>query len=349
MNFTTQINNWYYVNKRDLPWRLNKDPYSVWLSEIILQQTKIQQGLPYYLRFIERYPDIYSLSDANEQDILKLWEGLGYYSRARNLHKTAKLIVSDYKGMFPTTYSELLTLPGIGKYTASAVSSICFEEKRAVLDGNVFRLLSRYFNIDTPINSSLGIKSFEKLSFELLPKVNIGDHNQALMDFGSTICKPKLAKCDVCVLQDGCSAYSNNKIYLFPVKTKKTKVKIQHFNFLIFLSKDNQTIIEKRDKKGIWQKLFQFPLVQSDEELNNSNFFNNPQVAKKLKFSAYKVKLINNKPQIHLLSHRKLLIKFWEIKSNNFIKDSIAIKNLDNYPFPIVLSRFIKSYFRTIK
>ena len=171
MNFTSQIDNWYTKNKRDLPWRKNKDPYSVWLSEIILQQTQIQQGLPYYTKFIQKYPDVSSLAIANEQEILKLWQGLGYYSRARNLHKTAKIIVSDYNGIFPKTFLQLLKLPGIGKYTASAISSICFEEKQAVLDGNVFRLLSRYFGIDIPINSSKGIKAFEKLSYNLLPKI----------------------------------------------------------------------------------------------------------------------------------------------------------------------------------
>ena len=226
MNFTTKIGNWYSKNKRDLPWRINKNPYSVWLSEIILQQTKIQQGLPYYLRFMDEYPNVFSLSQASEQDILKLWEGLGYYSRARNLHKTAKLIVRDLEGVFPSTYTGLLNLPGIGKYTASAISSICYEERKAVLDGNVFRLLSRYFNIDLPINSPLGLKYFEQLSFDLLPEINIGDYNQALMDFGSTVCKPKLAKCDTCILKEECGAYANSKVYLVPwIIFKKFSIK----------------------------------------------------------------------------------------------------------------------------
>ena len=243
MNFTSQIDNWYSKNKRDLPWRKNKDPYSVWLSEIILQQTKIQQGLPYYTKFIDKYPDVFSLANALEHDILKLWEGLGYYSRARNLHKTAKIVALDFDGIFPTTFLQLLKLPGIGKYTASAISSICYEERQAVLDGNVFRLLSRYFDIDTPINSSLGIKSFERLSYKLLPKINIGDYNQGLMDFGSIVCKPKLAKCDICILQDGCSAHAKNKIYLLPVKNKKNKVLTKHLNFLILIYGDNKTKI----------------------------------------------------------------------------------------------------------
>ena len=346
MNFTTKIVNWYSKNKRDLPWRINKNPYSVWLSEIILQQTKIQQGLPYYLRFMDEYPNVFSLSQASEQDILKLWEGLGYYSRARNLHKTAKLIVRDLEGVFPSTYTGLLNLPGIGKYTASAISSICYEERKAVLDGNVYRLLSRYFNIDFPINSTLGLKYFEQLSFDLLPEINIGDYNQALMDFGSTVCKPKLAKCDTCILKEECGAFANSKVYLVPVKTKKKPAVIKYFNFLIYISNDNKTIIERRNNNGIWQKLYQFPLVESDKELDANALLQNPQIQKKLPSTFYQLKLINVYPQVHNLSHRKLYIKFWEIRLKNIDGNSTSIQNLDNFPFPIVLTRFINSYFQ---
>tara|TARA_B110000495_G_C22944096_1_gene552590 strand:+ start:105 stop:1151 length:1047 start_codon:yes stop_codon:yes gene_type:complete len=346
MNFTTKIVNWYSKNKRDLPWRINKNPYSVWLSEIILQQTKIQQGLPYYLRFMDEYPNVFSLSQASEQDILKLWEGLGYYSRARNLHKTAKLIVRDLEGVFPSTYTGLLNLPGIGKYTASAISSICYEERKAVLDGNVYRLLSRYFNIDFPINSTLGLKYFEQLSFDLLPEINIGDYNQALMDFGSTVCKPKLAKCDTCILKEECGAFANSKVYLVPVKTKKKPALIKYFNFLIYISNDNKTIIERRDNNGIWQKLYQFPLIETDKELDTNALLIHPQIQKKLPSTLYHIKLINVNPQVHNLSHRKLYIKFWEIRLKNIDGNSTSIQNLDNFPFPIVLTRFINSYFQ---
>jgi len=349
MNFTTQMLNWYSKNRRDLPWRNNKNPYSVWLSEIILQQTKIQQGLPYYLRFIDKYPDVFSMSKATEQDILKLWEGLGYYSRARNLHKTSKILVNDYNGIFPFSYEGLLSLPGIGKYTASAISSICYEEKKAVLDGNVYRLLSRYFAIDLAINSPSGIKYFEQKSFDLLPKNNIGDYNQALMDFGSMVCKPKLAKCDTCVLNLKCSAFAINKTYLFPVKTQKSKALIKHFNFLIFISSDKKTLIERRDYNGIWKKLYQFPLLETDHELDINTLLKFSLIKQNSISSDCQVKLINDKPQVHNLSHRKLFIKFWEIRLENIKGDSTFIQDLDNFPFPIVLSRFIKSYFQTIK
>ena len=328
MNFTSQIDNWYSKNKRDLPWRKNKDPYSVWLSEIILQQTKIQQGLPYYTKFIDKYPNVFSLASALEQDILKLWEGLGYYSRARNLHKTAKIVALDFGGIFPTTFLELLKLPGIGKYTASAISSICYEERQAVLDGNVFRLLSRYFDIDTPINSSIGIKSFERLSYKLLPKINIGDYNQGLMDFGSIVCKPKLAKCDICILQDGCSAHAKNKIHLLPVKNKKNKVLTKHLNFLILIYGGSKTKIEQRDDKGIWPNLYQFPLIETDEELNITRLNQSPEILKMLPKSNYEVELVNSKPEIHNLSHRKLFIQYWKIKSDELSPNLTPIKNL---------------------
>jgi A/G-specific adenine glycosylase len=345
MNFTSQIDNWYSKNKRDLPWRKNKDPYSVWLSEIILQQTQIQQGLPYYTKFIQKYPDVFSLASAHEQEILKLWQGLGYYSRARNLHKTAKIIVNDCNGVFPKTFLQLIKLPGIGKYTASAISSICYEEKQAVLDGNVFRLLSRYFGIDIPINSSKGIKAFEKLSYDLLPNTNIGDYNQALMDFGSTVCKPKIAKCEICVLQDSCNAHGNKTIYLLPVKIKKHKVLIKHFNFIIFIDSCNNTKIEQRNDTGIWQKLYQFPLIISEKELNVNELINNLKILNPLPKSKYEIELINVKPEIHNLTHRKLFIKYWKVQIDNLSPNLTPIKNLVNYPFPIVLSRFIKSYF----
>ena len=188
MDFNSELIQWYYTHKRVLPWRETKDPYSIWLSEIILQQTQIKQGLPYYLKFTTNYPTVFDLAKASEDQILKDWQGLGYYSRARNLHKTAKYVAEELKGLFPKTYKELLALKGVGDYTASAIASICYEESVAAVDGNVYRVLSRYFGIDTPINSTEGVKQFKRLAMSLLPKNNIGDYNQALMDFGARQC-----------------------------------------------------------------------------------------------------------------------------------------------------------------
>ena len=218
MNFARAILNWYMVNKRDLPWRNTNDPYSVWLSEIILQQTRIAQGLPYYLKFINKYPTINSLARANENDILILWQGLGYYSRARNLLKTAKFIVDECNGKFPSTYTELIKLKGIGEYTASAISSICFNERRAVLDGNVYRVISRFYGIDVPVNNHFGKKFYMDYAQKLAPKKSCGDYNQGIMDFGSLICKPKSPLCHKCILEKDCIASKTKNINYFPNK-----------------------------------------------------------------------------------------------------------------------------------
>ena len=236
MNFTRAILNWYMVNKRDLPWRNTNDPYSVWLSEIILQQTRIAQGLPYYLKFINKYPTINSLARANENDILILWQGLGYYSRARNLLKTAKFIVDECNGKFPSTYTELIKLKGIGEYTASAISSICFNERRAVLDGNVYRVISRFYGIDVPVNNHFGKKFYMDYAQKLAPKKSCGDYNQGIMDFGSLICKPKSPLCHKCILGKDCIASKMKNINYFPVKLKKNAPKITHFNYLVLLA-----------------------------------------------------------------------------------------------------------------
>mgnify|MGYP001072507504 FL=1 len=257
MNFARAILNWYMVNKRDLPWRNTNDPYSVWLSEIILQQTRIAQGLPYYLKFINKYPTINSLARANENDILILWQGLGYYSRARNLLKTAKFIVDECNGKFPSTYTELIKLKGIGEYTASAISSICFNERRAVLDGNVYRVISRFYGIDVPVNNHFGKKFYMDYAQKLAPKKSCGDYNQGIMDFGSLICKPKAPLCDKCILEKDCIASNMKNINYFPVKLKKNAPKITHFNYLVLLDSDHMIWINKI-KNGIWKNLFQF-------------------------------------------------------------------------------------------
>ena len=345
MNFTSKIVNWYIKNKRSLPWRSNKEPYLVWLSEIILQQTKIKQGLPYFIKFKTSYPTIFDLAKANEQDILKLWEGLGYYSRARNLHKTAIFIAENYNGVFPSNSLGLIKLPGIGKYTASAIASICFNEKTAVVDGNVFRVLSRYFGINTPINSSTGIKEFDELAKRLLPKNNFGDYNQALMDFGSLICKPKLALCSSCTLNKTCWSNQNDKIHLLPVKVNKLKVKNKYLNFLIINFKGSKTLIQKRNQKGKWANMYQFPLLETSNEINKEEIVKSKVFDQYLNADLSNFRLINDEHIIHKLSHQKLFIKFWEVKSKISSSNYISIEELNKYPFPIVLNRFINSYF----
>jgi A/G-specific adenine glycosylase len=225
--------NWYSINKRDFPWRRTKDPYKIWLSEIIMQQTQISQGQPYYEAFVDQFPTVFELASTDEETVLKLWQGLGYYSRARNLHASAKYIVKELNGQFPDNYKALLKLKGIGDYTASAISSICYDESNAVVDGNVYRVLARYFGIETPINTSKGATYFKALAQSLLPDKNIGNYNQAIMDFGSQQCKPKSPNCLVCPLKDTCVALQKNLVNLLPVKTNRTKITKKYFNFNI--------------------------------------------------------------------------------------------------------------------
>nr|WP_321244378.1 A/G-specific adenine glycosylase [uncultured Psychroserpens sp.] len=344
MNFTNILTHWYSVNKRDLPWRHTKNPYQIWLSEIIMQQTQIKQGLPYYEAFVANYPTVFDLANAHEQDVLKLWQGLGYYSRARNLHGSAKYIVNELNGKFPTTYIELLKLKGVGDYTASAISSICFEEPHAVVDGNVYRALSRYFGISTPINSTLGIKEFKKLATTLLDTKNPGDYNQAVMEFGATQCKPKNPYCIVCPLKDSCVALQKGKVNELPIKLKKTKVTKKHFNFLVLISEDKKTVFEQRTSKGIWQNLYQFPLIESDNEIVIDAFQNHPLVKDYFKTTDFSFSVFNNEPIVHKLSHQHLFTTFWIIDVKALHIEGIPISEVKNYPTPILISNFIDTF-----
>ena len=274
-HFSKKLILWYLDHKRDLPWRTTAIPYYIWLSEIILQQTRVEQGLPYYQAFVSVYPTVKKLANASEEEVLKLWQGLGYYSRARNLHTTANYVSNELSGIFPTSYKELIKLKGVGDYTASAIASICFNEATAVVDGNVYRALARYFGIATPINSSLGIKEFKNLAQQLIDVDKPGNHNQALMEFGARQCKPQNPNCEICIFNDSCIALQQKKISELPVKLKKTKVKNIYFNYIVLIFKNKKTLLQKRIGKGIWQNLYEFPLIETEknfklEELNLS-------------------------------------------------------------------------------
>ena len=233
MNWTQLLLQWYGEKKRDFPWRKSKDPYRVWLSEIILQQTRVEQGLPYYQKFTKTFPTIHDLAKASEEQVLKLWQGLGYYSRARNMRTTAKWIVEENSANFPTTFKDLLELKGVGDYTASAISSICFDERQAVVDGNVYRFLSRCFGIETPIDSSPALKIFKTKAHQLMGKFPPGEFNQAMMEFGALHCTPKTPNCDTCPFQQSCIAFQQGSVSCFPIKTKKTKITQRFFNYLV--------------------------------------------------------------------------------------------------------------------
>jgi A/G-specific adenine glycosylase len=344
MNFSKSTIDWYSINKRELPWRNTTNPYFIWLSEIILQQTQVKQGLPYYDAFTSTFPTIFDLANADEQRILKLWQGLGYYSRARNLHAASKYIVNELNGIFPNTYSEIIKLKGVGDYTASAIASFAFNEITAVVDGNVYRVLSRFFGIDTPINSTAGIKEFKALASSLIDPKRPATFNQAIMEFGARHCKPKKPYCDSCPLQSACVADQKNKVTELPVKLKKTKIKKRYFNFLVFIDSNKNTAIEKRKGKGIWQNMYQFPLVETDKSLSISEFETLALEASVLKNSTFDHSLFNEVDKIHKLSHQHLHTKFWIIEMDNLATKGIPISELKTYPVPALIRDFIEEF-----
>ena len=343
MQFHNTLIHWYLKNKRDLPWRKSKNPYHVWLSEIILQQTRVIQGLPYFLSFTNTFPTVFDLAEADENTVLKLWQGLGYYSRARNLHFSAKYIKKELKGEFPDTYNDLLKLKGVGDYTASAIASICFNEPTAVVDGNVYRVLARYFGIETPINSTKGIKEFKILAQTLIDVKQPGTYNQAIMDFGATLCKPQNPLCNECPFSGGCVSLEKDIIKELPVKEKKIKVKKRFFNFLVIITNDDATIIEERKGKGIWQGLYQFPLIETTKAVTEEVLLTTEEFIKKVPTSS-NIRLFNPKDIVHKLSHQHLHTKFWIVKTPKIEEETIQWNTNEKYPVPILIDKFLKAF-----
>lgn len=251
---------WFILNKRDLPWRTNKNPYHIWISEVILQQTRVAQGTPYYLRFLEKFPTIQALATAEENKVLNVWKGLGYYSRARNLQLAAQQIMNDYKGVFPSTHQDMLKLKGVGPYTAAAIGSIAFDLPVAAVDGNVIRVLSRLFNYQSVVNSTVGMKEISILANEFLNEQFPGDHNQALMELGALVCLPN-PKCDDCPLQVSCAAYAAKTQSILPKKQPKKTIKSRFFVFLLQVEMDH-IYLEKRVNKDIWKHLYLLPEIE---------------------------------------------------------------------------------------
>lgn len=340
--FATTILNWYSHNKRELPWRTTLDPYKIWLSEILLQQTRVQQGLPYYLKFIEKYPSVYDLARASEQDVLKLWQGLGYYSRARNALKAAKEVVQEYDGKFPPTYQGLKSLPGIGDYTASAISSICYNLPEAVVDGNVYRVLARYFGVDIPINSSRGIKYFKTLASTVIDPEQPGEYNQAIMEFGAVCCTPAKPSCQICPLANSCVALKENSVGDLPVKNKNGNVRVRYFNYLVPIDKDGKTFLEQRKGKGIWQNLYQFPLVETKAKVSAEEL----QKVIATDLPAFNIQTLQEpipEYKVHKLSHQHLIAKFWLLPLTKKIKGGISLEEAENLPLPVLMADTIKT------
>ena len=344
MYFSNQLIQWYLKNQRDLPWRKTNNPYYIWLSEIIFQQTRIAQGTAYYLKFCEKFPTINDLANADEDTVLKYWQGLGYYTRARNLHHTAKFIVRHYNGEFPKSYKNIIKLRGIGEYTAAAITSICFDKPFAVVDGNVYRVLSRYFNINTPINSAKGVKQFKQLAQTLINVNKPGDHNQAVMELGALICTPKNAKCSICPLQKKCLALQNNNVTLLPVKYKKKKLKKRFFNFFVMDLPNDRTVVEKRENNDIWQNLYQFPMFESTSVIDQNQIIETNLFKKLTHKIPFSLQLFNKKPIVHKLTHQHIYTSFWIIKTKYTHKDSVEWKNISNLAVPILIHNFINNY-----
>lgn len=275
--FTEELMHWHSTaNTRNLPWKEEKDPYKIWVSEIILQQTRALQGLPYYLKFTEAYPDVHAMAGTKDEDAFRLWQGLGYYNRCKNMLATARYVSKELKGKFPDTYEDILSLKGIGPYTASAIASFAYGLPQAVVDGNVYRVLSRYFGIDTPFDTTEGIRQFRELAQELLDKTNSAAYNQAIMDLGATVCTPGAsADCLNCPLQEKCVAYKQGMVAMLPVKSKKTEVKKRYFHYLLIHAGD-KVWIQKRSGKDIWQNLHEPYLLEADQPLDTSELVKHP-------------------------------------------------------------------------
>lgn len=347
MQFSDQLLDWYQKNRRDLPWRQSKDPYKIWLSEILLQQTRVEQGLPYYYRFIEAFPTLNKLAKASEDEVLRLWQGLGYYSRGRNLLTAARQMVKSYKG-FPTGYKEIRSLKGIGDYTAAAIASIAFGLPYAVVDGNVYRFLSRYFGIDTPIDSKEGKKTFRDLADSLLDKKNPGRFNEAIMEMGALVCKPKPV-CDQCVFVQGCYARQKNLISMLPVKSKKTAVRNRYLYYVIVHYK-NKIFIRQRKDKDIWQGLFEFPLIECSGPVTIKKLIQSK--AWKQIFEKDSFELIKSSDTIrHQLTHQTLHAVFIHIEmkevNSPFLKKEckkVDTSELTEFAMPQLIVRYIDQH-----
>jgi len=350
--FNSKTHSWYSLYKRDLPWRNTREPYLIWLSEIILQQTRIDQGMAYYSRFADEFPTISALADASEDQILKLWQGLGYYSRARNLHFTAKFIQQNYNGIFPEDYNSIRSLKGIGEYTAAAIASISFNLEYPTVDGNVFRVLSRFFGISDPIDTGTGKKIFNELAKELIKGTDPGMHNQAIMEFGALQCTPKNPDCNQCPLNQRCFAFLNQKIAELPVKKNKTKQRDRYFNYLVLSFKDH-TWLRKRVENDIWKNLFEFPIIETEAEIG----------IEKLIVQAEFQKFVSNADQaviknvsdwkIHILSHQRIHYHFVCIQLTDEIQvttDLIRVNKEDifNFAVPKLLETYLNEYVKSI-
>lgn len=343
--FILALVKWYEHQQRDLPWRHTKDPYLIWLSEIILQQTRIRQGLPYYERFVEAFPNVESLAQASQEQVLRLWQGLGYYSRARNLHACAQMVSEQYQGLFPTTAKELMNLKGIGPYTAAAIASFAFDERIAVVDGNVYRVISRIFGIHDDISENKSQKIFQDFANQLIAQTEPATFNQAIMDFGAIHCTPKSPACGICPMHSFCYAFNEGKVRELPLKSKKVKVRVRHFHYFLF-HHQNHILMQKRGPKDIWQGLYQFPLMETLINTTTEKALEKAELPKDA--------LIQDCSDIHkhVLTHQHIFARFYRIEVkdlNTFVylqerwhAESQQVDALHDLPKPMLIQNFLK-------
>jgi A/G-specific adenine glycosylase len=342
-SFHNTLINWYRQSKRDLPWRETSNPYMIWISEIILQQTRVNQGLDYYTKFLSYFPDIKSLVEADEHEVLKLWQGLGYYSRARNLHQTAKTIVEVYKGSFPTSFDDILKLKGIGQYTASAIASIAFNQPYPAVDGNVYRFLARYFNIIASIDSQSGKKEFRELAGKLIDKSDPGIYNQAIMEFGALQCVPVNPQCDVCVFRSSCQGLQHGMVLQLPSRTKKVNPRTRYFNYILF-EKNDSVFLQKRTDSGIWKNLWQLPLIETSMEISPEEFIRSEDFVRISGNSRLTILNISRSYR-HALTHQLIFAKFYHcLVTEDFYPEGNYSEVLKNDIIKYAIPRLIEIY-----
>lgn len=338
--FSTKLLAWHKINKRTFPWKKTKDPYKIWLSEIILQQTRIEQGLPYYKKFVIAFPNVTQLAQASEDEVLKLWQGLGYYSRARNLHSAAKQIVTDHKGQLPKNHDEWLSIKGVGEYSAAAISSFAFNEAKAVVDGNVIRLLARVFGMEADGKSGKGKRLFIDKANQLIIPKHAAEFNQAIMDYGATMCTPKNPNCTSCIFKRSCIARLTQRISELPTRAKSKPKRTRHFNYFV-IRKDEYTFIVRRNESDIWKGLFEFPLIESKQALTSN------QAKAAIKQLGFKdLKIFKKKSLTQVLSHQIIEGSFYTIQVD-YIPSSeqwkkINWRKLQNFAFPKIIDSYIK-------
>ncbi len=348
---SSQLSNWYRLHHRALPWRESSDPYTIWVSEVILQQTRVEQGLEYFIRFVSKWPDVHALANADDDEVMKLWQGLGYYSRARNLLAGARQVVNEFGGIVPSDYGNLLKIKGIGRYTASAIASIAFNKPEAVVDGNVARVLARLFAITEPVNTTTGERQVQNAANELLDTLNPGLHNQALMEFGALVCLPRNPRCHECVVYQHCQARQLDIHKILPAKRPKNKARERWFNYLVIsLQKAGMPevlLIEKRLGNDIWKGMYQFPLVESERELTSSELIQkvSPMLDALGKWEPGF--MVRAKP--HQLTHQRIMASFHVFRLHSAVDiqltNDLSLTNRDQLnqkPFPRLIERFLR-------